>query len=57
MNTRKINELIRRIAELSGQKLTPSQEKDAYLQEKNYAVEDIDRFVDDMVFKLSLIHI
>jgi ABC-type bacteriocin/lantibiotic exporter with double-glycine peptidase domain len=51
MNTHRINELVRKIADLSGQKLTPSQERQAYLQEKSYHVQDVDRFVDDLVFK------
>lgn len=51
MNTHKINELIRKIAELSRQKITPAQEKDAYLRAEEYAVADIDRFVDELVFR------
>ena len=51
MNTHDINSLIRKVAELSRQKITPSQEKEAYLREQEYSIEEVDRFVDDLVFK------
>ncbi len=52
MDTRKISKIIQRIAELSRQKVNPTQLHDgAYLKERRYSAHELNKFVDDLIDK------
>jgi len=51
MNTQTINKLIDKIAQLSKQKVNPIQLKDNYQKTREYSIQELNKFVDELTYK------